>query len=76
MATLNIKNFPDELYEKLRELAELEHRSISQQVTHLLQKSVVPDRGISLRELRGLGAGVWDGVDAGEHVSRERNAWR
>lgn len=76
MATLNIKNFPDELYEKLRELAELEHRSISQQVTHLLQKSVVPDRGISLRELRGLGAGVWDGVDAVEYVNRERDAWR
>lgn len=76
MATLNIKNFPDELYEKLRELAEQEHRSISQQVTHLLHESVVPDRGISLRELRGLGAEVWDGIDAGEHVSRERNAWR
>jgi len=76
VATLNIKNFPDGLYEQLRELAEQEHRSISQQVTHLLHESVVPDRGISLRELRGLGIEAWDGIDAVEHVNRERDAWR
>ena len=76
MATLNIKNFPDELYEQLRHLAEREHRSISQQVTHLLHESVVPSRRISLTDLRGLGAERWDEVDAAEHVSRERDSWR
>jgi len=40
MATLNIKNFPDPLYEKLKELARQEHRSLAQQVIHILQEAV------------------------------------
>ena len=36
MATLNIKNFPAPLYEKLRERAERERRSLAQEIIHLL----------------------------------------
>ncbi len=36
MATLNIKNFPDDLYERLQERAQREHRSLAQQVIHTL----------------------------------------
>ena len=39
MATLNIKNFPDSLYAQLQERAEREHRSLAQQVVHLLEES-------------------------------------
>ncbi len=34
MATLNIKKFPDLLYERLRERARANHRSIAQEVAH------------------------------------------
>jgi plasmid stability protein len=39
MATLNIKNFPDEIYQRLQELAKREHRSVSQEVVHLLEQA-------------------------------------
>lgn len=37
MAILNIKNFPDELYERLKERAAEERRSVSQEVIVLLE---------------------------------------
>jgi len=75
MATLNIKSFPDGLYERLRSRAEREHRSISQEVIHLLSQVVKEEEPLSILELRGLGKEVWRGVDAAEHVERERRAW-
>jgi plasmid stability protein len=33
MATLNVKNLPDELYAKLRERARREHRSVAKEVS-------------------------------------------
>ena len=85
MAVLNIKGFPDELYERLREQAKKEHRSISQQVTHLLEDAI-SERAVSERigqkpkrrsitELRGLGARIWKGIDAAEYVKKERDSW-
>ena len=39
MATLNIKNFPDPLYRRLQERAEQEHRSLAQEVIHILHQT-------------------------------------
>ena len=75
MATLNIKHFPPELYERLKERAAREHRSMVQQVTHLLAQALDDPEPLSLMELRGLGRDVWEGVDAAEHVAGERDAW-
>jgi plasmid stability protein len=75
MATLNVKSFPDDLYQTLRERAEREHRSIAQQVTHLLSQSLREEPLLSILELRGLGKEVWQGIDPDEHVERERQAW-
>lgn len=36
MAILNIKNLPDGLYERLKVRAEQQHRSVAQEVTHIL----------------------------------------
>ena len=75
MAVLNIKGFPDDLYEMLREQAQKDHRSISQQVIYLLEDSLKGPRRRSITELRGLGARIWKGVDAGDYVERERDSW-
>ncbi|MCP4653970.1 MAG: Arc family DNA-binding protein [bacterium] len=75
MATLNIKRFPDALYEKLRARAEQEHRSVSQEVIHLLSRTVDKDEPLSILELRGLGKEVWAGVDPAAHVEQERRSW-
>ncbi|MBZ0111460.1 MAG: hypothetical protein K8J08_03285 [Thermoanaerobaculia bacterium] len=74
MAVLNIKGFPDDLYEELRERAQREHRSLTQEVIHLLQR-VVDRESRSVLELRGLGREPWKGVGAARWVAEERNAW-
>lgn len=61
MATLTIKNFPDELYEKIRELARRERRSIGKQVIHLLTQALEGEKTHSILELCGLGKEIWGG---------------
>lgn len=75
MAILNIKGFPDDLYEELRERARHDHRSISQEVIHLLVEAVDARRPRSILELRGLGKSTWSDVDATKYVARERDSW-
>ena len=75
MATLNIKNFPAALYGKLRERARRQHRSMAQEVTHILERVLEEEEPLSILELEGLGSDIWKEIDAAEHVERERSAW-
>jgi hypothetical protein len=75
MATLNIKNFPDALYGQLQEIAEREHRSLAQEVVHLLEESARLPKLHSILELRGLGKELWKDVDPVEYVRTERDSW-
>ena len=75
MAILNIKNFPDELFEKLRDRAKREHRSVSQEVIHLLTETLEPSEPGSILKLRGLGKSAWADHDAARHVAVERRSW-
>jgi plasmid stability protein len=75
MATLNIKNLPDRLYRKLQARAKREHRSVAQEVPHILSKALEESEPLSILELQGLGKQVWSGVDAANHVDVERRSW-
>lgn len=75
MAALNIENFPDDLHEKLRREAEKAHRSLAQQVIHLLKEATSEPETYSLMELRGLGKELWRWEDAVAYVARERGDW-
>jgi plasmid stability protein len=75
VATLNIKNLPDALYRKLRARARRERRSVSQEVTRILEQAVVEPEPLSLLELEGLGKDHWAGIDAADHVDAERRSW-
>lgn len=75
MATLNVKNLADGLYRKLRERAERQHRSVAQEVTHILEQVLSEPEPRSILELQGLGKDAWRDVDAAEHVEGERGAW-
>jgi plasmid stability protein len=75
MATLNIKNFPDELHAALAERAEQERRSVAQEVIVLLEKAVQERSSRSIMELAGLGADYWKDIDAAAHVDEERRSW-
>ena len=75
MATLNLKNFPDPLYEKLQDRARQERRSLAQEVIHLLEQAVGPPVPRSILELRGLGKDSWEGIDPAAYVRAERDSW-
>lgn len=75
MATLNIKNFPDPLYEKLQEQAQREHRSLAQEIIHILHQAVDQGEKVSIRGLRGLGKELWKGIDAAAYIREERDSW-
>jgi plasmid stability protein len=75
MATLNIKNFPAPLYEKLQERAQQEHRSLAQQVIHILSQTVEQEEPLSILGLEGLGKEIWEGIDAVEYIRQERDSW-
>jgi plasmid stability protein len=75
MATLNIKNFPAGLSRRLKERARREHRSIAQEVTHIVERALEEEVPLSILELEGLGRELWQDGDAAEHVDAERRAW-
>ena len=75
MATLNVKNMPDDLHEKLRARAAAEHRSVAQQVIHILSQHIEDHEPRSILELRGLGKELWGEIEPTEHVAAERDSW-
>jgi len=75
VATLNIKNLPDTLHEKLKARARLERRSVAQEVTFLLSAALDTPPPLSIMDLQGLGKDLWQGVDAAAHVEAERASW-
>lgn len=75
MAILNIKNLPDALYRKLQARAKRQHRSVAQEVIHLLSDVVDRPKPLSILDLRGLGKEHWKRVDPSKHIERERAAW-
>lgn len=75
MATLNVKNLPDSLYRKLQARAKRDHRSVAQEVTHLLSEALEEPKALSILELQGLGKELWKEIDAADHVRGERAAW-
>ena len=75
MSILNIKRLPDDLYEKLRALARRQHRSVSQQVIHLLDQALEEPQPLSILDLRGLGKEHWENVDEEAFIAGERRSW-
>jgi plasmid stability protein len=75
MATLNIKNLPEPLYEKLQERAQREHRSVAQEVIHILDQALEQGKTLSIMGLEGLGKELWEGIDAAEYIREERDSW-
>jgi plasmid stability protein len=75
MATLNIKNLPDRLYRKIQARANREHRSIAQEVIHILSLATENTKTLSILELQGLGKEIWRDINASKHVEEERRRW-
>jgi plasmid stability protein len=74
MATLNVKNFPDDLYAKLKKRAKQQGRSVSSEVTQLLARDLNRPKKYTVDDLKGL-AGPWKNVDVEKWIERERDSW-
>ena len=74
MATLNVKNFPDALYKRLKAQAKRRHRSVAQELTQILEEVLRAPQS-SILDLQGLGKELWAGIDPAAHVDAERDAW-
>jgi plasmid stability protein len=51
MATITLKNIPDEIYERLKVIAKLNHRSLNSEIINCLEKSTQGD-AINTGEIR------------------------
>ena len=67
--------FPTHSTESYSPRAKPEHRSIAQEVIHLLSAAIEVLKTLSIRELSGLGKAHWKKVDAAKHVENERGSW-
>ena len=75
MATLKVKNLPDELYRRLQDRAKRHHRSVEQEATHILEQALARSEELSILDLRGLGKQHWCGIEATKYVADERDSW-
>jgi len=74
MATLNIRDFPDDVYARPEARAKQQHRSVVQEVTHILEQVLSGAQPHSILDLQGLGKSAWSEVDAAAHVNAERDS--
>lgn len=76
-APLHIPSLPATLHRKLRDRARREHRTLAGEAAYLLERALEEAESLSLLELEGLGAELWEGEEdaAADHVARERDAW-
>lgn len=77
MATLNIKGFPDELYNVLGQKAKQDRRSITGEVIFLLEWAIEASakKKTTILDLRGLGKENWENMNVTEYIDSERDVW-
>jgi plasmid stability protein len=75
MATLNVKNLPEELHRKLKRRAKEERRSIASHVRWLIEQDSARPKRYTVDDLKGLGAEIWKDVDIEEYIRKERDSW-
>ncbi|MCW5853812.1 MAG: hypothetical protein KIT87_27340 [Anaerolineae bacterium] len=65
----------DELLNQVQHLTPDEQLKLLQEVAMIVRRQFASKPGRSIKELRGLGKEVWEGIDAQEYVNQERNSW-
>lgn len=70
-----LPNDYEEVLAQVRRLDADAQRRLLIELTLLIEQEDAPQPKRSLRELRGLGKEIWEGIDAQEYVARERAAW-
>ncbi|MEP7289048.1 MAG: hypothetical protein ABI947_25110 [Chloroflexota bacterium] len=66
----------NEILEEIRTLSLAERKQLMKLMVDLLSETPQPPPPKhSLRELRGLGKEIWEGIDAQDYINQQRNEW-
>jgi len=79
MASLTIKNIPDELYSEIKSVAEQNHRSINSEVIVSLKRLLLPARTTRsdlLDEIRKVRSGIPQGLVDSDDIAQVINEGR
>ena len=77
MANLQVRDINDRLYEALKRRAEMDHRSISQEVVQILESSLGTDMRAETQTLAFLNlTGSWKDKRTAEQIIKDINSSR
>jgi hypothetical protein len=66
----------DKILEEIRMLSLDERKQLMKLMVDMLSETPqTPSQKHSLRELRGLGKEIWEGIDAQDYIDQQRNEW-
>jgi hypothetical protein len=63
------------IVEEIRMLSVEERKALITVIVDSLTEPLAPSRTRSILEFEGLGAELWDGIDAQEYVNQLRSEW-
>jgi hypothetical protein len=65
----------DEILGDAKQLEPIEQLRLAEQLIELARLHLSTPRPTSIKDLRGLGKELWEGIDAQEYVHQERDSW-
>ena len=65
----------DEILAQVRELEPVEQADLLEELAGMIKQQLPGRKERSILEIEGLGAEIWEGIDAREYVRKEREAW-
>lgn len=65
----------EEVLDQVRNLSLLDQASLLEKLAKLVRIRIQTWPEHSVRELRGLGKELWQGIDVEKYIEEERNSW-
>jgi hypothetical protein len=65
----------NEILNEIRALPLEERKQLMKLMVDTLTESPLATKKHSLRELRGLGKEIWEGIDAQDYINQQRDEW-
>jgi hypothetical protein len=71
---MSVKTY-DNVLQMTQRLSLTEQLRLLENLTQLVRHQVEARQRCSIMEIEGLGADIWQGIDAQAYVSQERDSW-
>lgn len=64
------------IYKEISKLSNNEKITILSKIISEISISVDRNHKVSIYDIKGIGKGIWKGVDAQKYVNKERESWK